>query len=257
MKISGILRPLVVYIALLIIVPAMAMAQARPDSGTHAKPDPRVIFHELLRPYQTLNDYTVTIQAKVTMQALRIPDFTATLYFKKPDKFHIETRNFAPIPRNSGVFNPFQFDPEKNRIAYEHSENLDGTRAEVFRVEPRQSDSRIRFYYIWIGGSPKRILQMENHSYKGTKMLVRPSYKYVQQGIEKWLLPEKIHVHLTFPEGVRSPDSTSFSVKETPFSRGLSGGDEMPGEGDVYISYGEWRINTGLDDRLFQKNQRR
>ena len=257
MKISLRIQSLVIYLALLILVPTLALAQARPDSRTNSKPDPREVFHELMKPYDTLNDYTVTIHAKVTIPALRIPDFTATLYFKKPDKFHIETRNFAPIPRNSGIFNPFLFDPERNRITYEHSEDLGITRAEVFRVEPRRSDSRIRFYYVWIGGNPKRILQMENYSYKGTKALVRPSFKFVQQGIEQWLLPEKIHVHLTFPEGVRSPDSTSFSLKETPFSRGFSGGDEMPGEGDIFISYSEWRINTVLDERLFQKNQRR
>ena len=57
------------------------------------------------------------IQGKINMPTIRVPDFAATLYFKKPDRFHIETKRFAPIPRNSGVFNPFQFDPEKNLFA--------------------------------------------------------------------------------------------------------------------------------------------
>jgi len=26
----------------------------------------------------------------------------------------------------------------------------------------------------------------------------------------------------------------------------------MQGEGDIYISYRDWHINTGLDDSLFQ-----
>jgi outer membrane lipoprotein-sorting protein len=26
----------------------------------------------------------------------------------------------------------------------------------------------------------------------------------------------------------------------------------MQGEGDIYISYSDWHINTGLDDSLFQ-----
>lgn len=250
-------RPITLYITLLVILPALAMAQTGIDGRTHSKPDPQRIFHDLLEPYQSLSDYTVTIKAKVKMPALRIPDFTATLYFKKPDKFHIETRGFAPIPRNSGVFNPFLFDPEKNKIAYERSEDMNGTPAEVFRVDPRQGEARIRFYNVWIGGNPRRVLQVESYSFKGTKTVVRPDYKNVQQGVETWLLPEKIHVHLTFPEGVRSPDSKPLSVRETPFSRGMAGMDDMPGEGDIYIYYSGWRINTGLNDRLFQKNQRR
>src|SRR5512138_2422596 len=81
-------------------------------SAAAARPDPSQVFADLLRPYRGLADYTVKIKAKVEMPTMRIPDYSATLSFKKPDKFHVETRRFAPIPRNSGLFNPFQFEPE-------------------------------------------------------------------------------------------------------------------------------------------------
>ena len=70
-----------------------------------AGPDPGKVFAELMRPYRGLNDYTVKIHVKVDIPDIRVRDFSATLYFKKPDKFHVETRRFAPIPRNLGVFN--------------------------------------------------------------------------------------------------------------------------------------------------------
>ncbi len=106
------------------------------------------------------------------MPTIRIPDFSATLYFKRPDRFHIETKSFAPIPRNSGVFNPMQFDPEKNRITYIKSETLAQTRADLYRVEPLDAKSQVRYYHVWVGGVPGRILQVEYLSFRGTKGLV-------------------------------------------------------------------------------------
>jgi hypothetical protein len=225
-------------------------AQERPEAKR--EPDTLRVFQAIIRPYQSLNDYTVKIQAKVMIPGFRIPDFAADLYFKKPDKLHIETKSFAPIPRNSGFFDPFQFDPEKNRITFKQNVNLDGMQAELYRVEPGESETRVRFYNVWIGGNPRRIMQVENHSFKGTIALVKLAYKNVERGSESWLMPEKAHIHLTFPEGMQSRDNSSFLIKDNPVSAGRIKPDEMQGEGDIYILYSNWQINTGLDDSLFQ-----
>jgi len=239
------------FLLLLLIVPAQASVQERP--GVKQGPDPRQVFTELIKPYRDLNDYTVRIHAKVNMPSIRIPDFSAVLYFKKPDKFHVETKSFAPIPRDSGVFNPFQFDPEKNLIAYERTEPLNGMPSDVFRVEPLDTKALVRYYHVWVGGNPKRIQQVESLSVKGTKGQVTLTYETVEKGVEKWLLPEKVHIHLIFPEGMHNADTGSFTTKDNPVSSGMRRLDDMSGEGNIDLSYNEWQINTGLDDRLFQK----
>jgi len=242
-----------IILVILLFPPAAAPAQEAP--GATARPGPRQVFAELVKPYRNLNDYTVKIHAKVNLPTIRVPDFTATLYFKKPDRFHIETKSFAPIPRNSGVFNPSQFDPEKNRITYQRTENLGGTRADLYRVEPLDAKTQVRYYNVWVGGVPGRILQVENLSFRGTKGLVKLSYGTVAQGAEKWLLPENVHIHLTFPEGAPNPDASSFTTKDNPVSGGMGRLDEISGEGDIHIAYSDWLVNAGLDDRLF-KNDR-
>jgi hypothetical protein len=240
-----------IILVILLFSPAAAPAQGAP--GTTPGPDPRQVFAELVKPYRNLNDYTVKIHAKVSLPTIRVPDFTATLYFKKPDRFHIETKSFAPIPRNSGVFNPSQFDPEKTRITYQRAENLDGARADLYRVEPLDAKSQVRYYNVWVGGIPARILQVENLSFRGTKGLVKLSYGTVVQGAEKWLLPENVHIHLTFPEGVQNPDASSFTTRDNPVSGGMGRLDEISGEGDIHIAYSDWLVNTGLDESLFKK----
>jgi len=240
-----------IILALTMFISIPAPAQER--SGAKQEPDPLQVFQAIIKPYQNLSDYTVKIQVKVMIPGFRMPDFTADLYFKKPDKLHIETKNFAPIPRNSGFFDPFQFDPEKNRITFKQTVKLDEMQAELYRVEPGESETRVRFYNVWVGGNPRRILQVENHSFKGTKALVKPTYKNVERGSENWLMPEKAHIHLTFPEGMQGNDNSSFLIKDNPVSAGRIKPEDIQGEGDIYISYSDWQINTGLDDGLFQK----
>ncbi len=245
---------LTLFVFLLLIATAPASAQERP--GLKQGPDPRQVFTDLLKPYREFNDYTVRIHAKVNMPTIRIPDFNAILYFKKPDRFHVETKSFAPIPRDSGVFNPFQFDPEKNLITYQRTETLNGTLSDVFRVEPLETKALVRYYHVWVGGNPGRILRVESLAVKGTKAQVTPTYGIVEQGPEKWLLPEKVHVHLIFPEEMHNADGLSSTARDNPFSSGMRRLDDVSGEGDVDLSYSEWQINTGLDDRLFQKDKK-
>ena len=224
------------------------MAQDRPNSAL--KSNPRQVFAELIRPYQNMRDYTVKIQAKVVMPNIRVPDFTAILYFKKPDKFHVKTKNFAPIPRGNAIFNPFQFDPDKNQIIFKQMENLNGIAAALYKVEPGEGEKRIRFYNVWVGGTPKRIVQVESHSFRGTKALVKLTYRQAGQGAETWLLPDKVYAHLTFPEGMISPEN--LIAKDSPVSAGSAKIEAMTGEGDITVSYSDWRVNTGLDDQLFK-----
>jgi hypothetical protein len=238
-------------IALLSLLMSPLAASAQEAPGAAPAPNPGQVFAGLTQSYRNLNDYAVTIHAKINLPTIRIPDFTATLYFKKPDRFHVETKSFAPIPRNSGVFNPFQFAPEKNRIAYQRTENLGGIRADLYRVEPLDARTPVRYYHVWVGNLPARILQVENLTIRGTKGIAKLLYTTVAQGAEQWLLPENVHIHLTFPEGASNPDAFSFTTRDNPVSTGMGRLNELSGEGDVHITYSGWRVNAGLDDRLF------
>ncbi len=232
------------------IILSVSLLTAPVRQAAAARPDPGQVFSDLIRPYRGLNDYTVKIRAKVDMPNIRVPDFTATIYFKKPDRFHVETRRFAPIPRNSGVFNPFQFDPQKNRIQFLRIETLEGAPTDLYRVEPLDPKSPIRYYQVWVGRNPKGILQVESVSLRGTQGIVKVKHQLVRQSDGEWLLPAKVHVHLTFPEGVQSSESQTTS--HSPITGGMRQLDEMSGEGDVTITYSEWRVNSGLDESLFK-----
>ncbi len=212
-------------------------------------PDPRERFRALLEPYRDLSDYTVQVAVQVRIPGFRVPDVSATVFFRKPDRFRIDTRSFAPIPREGGLFHPLQFDPEKNAVTFQGQETLEGVPAEVFRVEPLAEPARIRHALVWIGGTPRRILQVESHTVRGARARSRPSYTAVAEKGRQWLLPEQVRVHLSFPPGGPSGGDLLGS-QDHPF-QGAWRLEELPGEGEVIITYTGWKVNRGLKDDVF------
>jgi hypothetical protein len=114
----------------------------------------------------------------------------------------------------------------------------------------------VRHFQVWVGGSPLRILQVENLSVRGTRAVVTLSYRSVATGADAWLLPEKVHIRLSFPEGARPPEG-AFGTQDSPLAGGMRRLDEMNGEGDIDIFYGDWQVNTGLADALFDRQKGR
>ncbi len=236
-----------------IALAAASLAEWVGPASAAAGPDPVKIFTEVLEPYGAIRDYTVRVEAKVRIPDFRVPDFAATVYFKRPDRFHLETKNFAPLPRGTALFDPFRFRPEKNRLSWLAVEPLEGVPADLFRVEPLDEKGKIRSYQVWIGGNPKRILQVESLSVQGVKARARIRYALVRQGSDGLWLPERVDVKMTFPErGVRPQENLLYGP-DSPVSRGMARLEDFPSEGAVEISYSGWAWNLGLDDSLFGK----
>jgi hypothetical protein len=246
-------KPSLACLVLLLLAAALGTGRAAPLQAAPAGADPVRVLAEVLRPYEGIRDYTVRIRAKVRIPDFRVPDFSATVYFKRPDRFHVETKSFAPLPRGAALFDPFRFRPERNRITRLSAEKVEGVPAEVFRVEPLEEKGRIRSYRVWVGGDPKRILQVESVTVQGGRARARIRYTPVRQGSEELRLPERVDVELTFPErGVRPPDNFLYG-SENPVSRGMARLEDLPAGGSVAITYTGWTWNTGLDDAVFRK----
>ena len=127
-----------------------------------------------------------------------------------------------------------------------------GTPADIYRVEPRDAKSPIRYYQVWVGGNPKRILQVESLSLQGTRAMVKISPPGGRAGRREMAPAGKGSASTSpFRKGHRPP--TRLITRDNPISGGMRRLDEMSGEGDITIAYTDWRVNTGLDDSLFKE----
>ena len=64
------------------------------------------ILEKVRLEFEKIEDYQVDVKIKVDVDFLKMPDREATIFYKKPDKFHIDSENFAMLPKSGLNFSP-------------------------------------------------------------------------------------------------------------------------------------------------------
>ena len=68
--------------------------------------DPDEILKNVITNFNKVNDYVVDVNIKVDVDFLKVPETKAKIYFKQPDKVHLEAEGFAMLPKNGMEFSP-------------------------------------------------------------------------------------------------------------------------------------------------------
>ena len=68
--------------------------------------NPDSILDRVKEEFNKIDDYTVDVKIKVDVDFLKMPDREAKIFFKKPDKIHIESEGFAMLPKEGLNFSP-------------------------------------------------------------------------------------------------------------------------------------------------------
>jgi outer membrane lipoprotein-sorting protein len=77
------------------------------------KKDPDKILEDVKKAFNTVKDYVVDIEIKVDVNFLKVPNSKAKIYYKQPDKIHLESESFALLPKEGLDFSPFGLLKEK------------------------------------------------------------------------------------------------------------------------------------------------
>ena len=78
---------------------------ANPQTGLSAE----AVLSHVREPFESIHDYTVKIYAEISMPGMDIPPMDVKVYFKKPDRIHLESDGFAILPREGLFLNPETF----------------------------------------------------------------------------------------------------------------------------------------------------
>ena len=103
--------------------------------------------------FNQVKDYTVTLKVTVDMERMQIPEMLVTIYFKQPDKIHIEAKNFAMIPREAVGLNPAQLVDKFDAtiVATEQKGNV--TVYKLRLISKPEKVKPVRESYIWVDGT--------------------------------------------------------------------------------------------------------
>lgn len=225
--------------ALLLILNLDGFAQSK---------DPDKILEKVKEEFSKIEDYEVDVHVKLDVEFLKMPESDSKVYFKQPDKAHIESNRFAMLPKEGLNFSPLSLLNEKYTALYEKEDSIDNIRVSVVKVIPIGNDNDIILTTFWIDQKRNVIIKVESSKKPMGTFQLEFTYKKYD---DKYYMPATMIF--------------TFTVDRTKFPKGMDGQLESGGEDDakksksltgkVFLSYKNYKINQGIPDSLFETDK--
>ena len=204
-----------------------------------AQEDAARTLDTLQKKYSNLKDYTVDINVHIDIEGFKTPDMQARLYCKPPDKMKIESKRIFFLPKEGGTFNPSMFNREDfdakflERLAYE------GRNAVKLKLTPKKKKRNGQDFILTIDTDRSLIREMNVSTFEGKEVKAKIEYGRFSD----FDLPTRIELQLDFPFN-ESMEMKDFGQSAQPAKRVT---------GRVQITYSNYRVNTGLSDKIFDE----
>jgi hypothetical protein len=200
------------------------------------------VLKNVKQKFDQVKDYTVSITATVSMEKMKVPEMKATLYFKQPDKIHVESKNFSMIPREGMGLSPADMLAKFDATLLK-TEKRNGVQFYDLRlVSKTEKGKQVREYFITVNGDIWVVSHIESFPMPGRKIAI--DFTHVLVADQYWL-PSLTTVTYSTEQ---SDDSQAEPPQNPPGGR-----RSMPRSGSATVRYSDYKVNTGLSDDLFEK----
>ena len=187
-----------------------------------------------------VRDYTVTLDVVADIERLNVPPMHAMMYFKQPDKIHLDAEGFAMLPREGLQPNIGKL-LVKYAVAGVGRDTIDGVDLRKVVLQAKSDRSFPRS--ITVDVNPLRWTTERIVTTGSGDRLAAITFSYRQ--VEGVWLPEE----MTASFSLAPPDSGETEMPSSPLRR-----PQMPRNGKVTVRYSGYKLNTGLGDEIFAKD---
>lgn len=142
-----------IIIAILLVLSTIGFSQSK---------DPDEILKTVIKNFDRVQDYVVDVNIKVDVQGVKVPETKAKIYFKQPDKIHLESEGFAMLPKDGMLFSPSSLLKKDYTAIYEKDVEMNGAKVSVIKVIPSGEQSEIILSTLWVDQSKKMIRKIES-----------------------------------------------------------------------------------------------
>lgn len=227
------------------IVTFWLLLASLPEVG--AQNSANILLNAVYNKLQKANDYTVDAHIKVDMPFIRILPVNVKIFFKQKDKFKIESKSIAVVPRQG-------FDQISKVIADSNSytailqgqENIGTIQTTIVSVISLSDTSDVILGRFWI--DPKQKLVLKSQLTTRSNGSIEMEFAYGSQ--TDYGLPDKMIFSVDIkkfkvPKGILANSDTSDPKKD--------GKNKKNKKGKIFITLSNYQVNKGIDDKVFAK----
>jgi hypothetical protein len=203
----------------------------------YGQDNPVRYLEAFVKKYAALKDYSADVLIHYDISALKAPDRRAKLYYKSPDKVKFLAKGIFFFPKQGGYFNPAQFNTDNFEIKIIDHVLWNNRKAVRVQLLPKDIRKSNQGFIVTIDIGWHQIEAFETVTAEGRKITAIIAYENFGQ----FDLPAHIELQLEDP-----PASSGGTKELMPFGQGTK-----KISGKVFITYTNYKINTGLKDDFF------
>jgi len=202
---------------------ALAAASALPASALTAME----MVERALRATEQVEDYTATVAVSIEAPNINIPRRTVKVYYKRPDKVHVESDGIAVIPRDALLMGNLAMHIKDFASASFIAEGtLRGRPVRCIKLAPLDPEASSGRVLLWIDS--ERYLLLKSEIWRAEKRQL--SVRFHHELVSGHWMPSQIN---------------------TDVAKGALGRDR-DGPARFDMQFTNYRVNTGLSDSIFE-----
>ena len=206
------------------------------------------LLHSIYAKLQKATDYSVDANIKVDMPFIRMLPIDAKIYFKQKNKFKVESKSIAIVPRQG-------FDQASKMLAdtnafnalVQGTETINNVLTSVVNIIPVADTSDLILGKFWIDEKQKLILKSKLTTRSNGTIVTE--YFYGAQ--TQYALPDKMIFQVDVKK-FKMPAGTTTDVNSAKKS-GDDPKDEKDKKGKIIITLTNYQVNKGIPDDFFKK----
>ncbi len=198
------------------------------------------VLKNVVAVFDGVQDFTASVDITIDVEGLRVPPMHAKLYYKRPDKTHLEAQGFAMLPRE-GIGLSFVKLLQQFTVDVLDRDTLSGKTEYRLHMRPRDDRNKYRSLLLYVDReqwTPDLFIltSLDSRVTKGRIMYERN---------DRFLLPEVVTITLA-SVGVDSADALP-AVPDLVVPR-----RQNLRMGTITVRYSDYKLNTGLQDDIFE-----
>lgn len=211
--------------------------------------DPNEIINKVITNFNKVSDYQVDVNIKVDVEFIKVPETKAKIYFKQPDKVHLESDGFAMLPKNGMEFSPASLLKKDYTAIYEQEVNLNGLKTSIVKIIPLGDQGDVILSTLWIDQKNNVIQKVEST----TKTNGTFSIDFTYESNIKYPLPSKIIFSFNVDK-MNIPATISGETNTEKQDKKKKSSDSRT-KGQVIVNYSNYIVNKGVPDSIFEKDK--
>jgi outer membrane lipoprotein-sorting protein len=175
---------------------------------------------------EVVDDYTATLEVSVEAPNVNIARRTVKVYYKRPDRVHIESDGLAIIPRDALLLgNLAKHIKDYTTASFVGDGEISGRAVRCVKLSPREPGPGSGRVLLWI--DTEHYLLLKSEIWRGERRQLAARFHYTQ--VSGYWMPRYII---------------------TDVARGAL--TNRGGGAHIQLQFTNYRVNTGLPDSIFE-----